>query len=347
MARVTIDALTKRFGAVAAVDSVSLSIDAGEFVTLLGPSGCGKTTLLRAVAGLVVADAGRVLIDDQDVTALEPYQRELGMVFQSPALFPHMTVAQNVAFGLRMRRVGASDTVERVRAALKMMRLDEYEARYPRALSGGQQQRVAIARALVIKPRVLLMDEPFSALDRKLREAMQLELRELSRALGITVVFVTHDQEEALVLSDRIAVMRNGRLVQLGAPSEVFERPQTRFVADFMGFGNLLAGQVIDGATVAADAMRFACANSLAPGAAVTIGLRAERVSIDRSGRLGVPAQVVRAVYQGGTSAVTVKLEPSGLELLVRTAQRDLATGEKVGVQWAPDDVYVLRTDEA
>ncbi len=240
-ASIKLASVTKTFdGKVVAVDAVSLDIKAGEFFSLLGPSGCGKTTSLRMIAGFEMPDSGRVLVGGQDITDVAVHHRDMGMVFQSYALFPHRTVAENVAFGLRMRSIPKPEIQRRVAAALAQVALTGFEDRRPSQLSGGQQQRVALARALVIEPRVLLCDEPLGALDRKLRQQMQFELKELQRRLGVTLVFVTHDQEEALAMSDRIAVMNSGRVEQVGSPTEIYERPRTRFVADFIGEINLL-----------------------------------------------------------------------------------------------------------
>src|SRR5689334_21170202 len=219
--------VTKRFGELTAVDEVSLSVLRGEFLTLLGPSGCGKTTSLRMIAGFEIPDSGRVHVGGEDITDVAVHRRDMGMVFQSYALFPHRTVAQNVAFGLRMRALSRAEIARRVAAALAQVALTGLEERRPGQLSGGQQQRVALARALVIEPRVLLCDEPLGALDRKLRQQMQFELKELQRRLGVTLVFVTHDQEEALAMSDRIAVMNAGRIEQVGSPTEIYERPRS------------------------------------------------------------------------------------------------------------------------
>src|SRR5690349_5827153 len=245
-ATIRLDDVTKTFdGRVLAVDGVTLDIAAGEFFSLLGPSGCGKTTSLRMIAGFELPDSGRVHVAGRDITDLPVHKRDMGMVFQSYALFPHRTVAENVAFGLRMREVPKPDIERRVKAALAQVALTGLEERKPGQLSGGQQQRVALARALVVEPPVLLCDEPLGALDRKLRQQMQFELKELQKRLGVTLVFVTHDQEEALAMSDRIAVMNHGKVEQVGAPTEIYERPRTRFVADFIGEINLLeeAGQ--------------------------------------------------------------------------------------------------------
>ena len=244
-ARLGLVDLTKRFDTVTAVDRLTLEVEPGELVTLLGPSGCGKTTVLNLIAGFEAPDGGTVRIDGADVAARPPHRREVGMVFQDYALFPHLTVRENVAFPLRVRGVSEAEVAERVSAMLELVRLPGHGDRLPRQLSGGQQQRIALARALVFRPRVLLMDEPFGALDRALRETMRAELRELHRALGITVVLVTHDQDEAMELSDRVAVMRAGRLQQVAAPRALYERPATAFVAGFVGESNLLDAIVV------------------------------------------------------------------------------------------------------
>src|ERR1700674_5209225 len=242
--------VSKRYGAVTALDALDLAVYEGELLSLLGPSGCGKTTTLNVIAGFAAPDAGRVVIDGDDVTAEPAWRRGLGVVFQSYALFPHMSVADNVAFGLRERGLGSTEIAERVREALALVRLPSAARQRPHELSGGMQQRVALARALVIRPRVLLLDEPLAALDRKLREEMRAELRDIQRTVGITTVFVTHDQHEALGLSDRVAVMSAGRVEQLGSPRDVYERPATAFVADFIGASSVLEARAIDGETV-------------------------------------------------------------------------------------------------
>src|SRR4051794_27945161 len=236
--------IVKQFGDVRAVDHVSMQIRDGEFFSMLGPSGCGKTTCLRLIAGFELPTAGQILIQGQPVGATPAYQRNVNTVFQSYALFPHMNVAENVAFGLQMHNVPKADITRRVQEALALVRLDQYGARRPRQLSGGQQQRVALARALVNHPAVLLLDEPLGALDLKLRKEMQLELKSLQERVGVTFVFVTHDQEEALTMSDRIAVMSGGKVLQVGTPTEIYERPTCRFVADFIGETNFIEGRV-------------------------------------------------------------------------------------------------------
>src|SRR5436190_7176866 len=247
-ADVRLERVEKSFdGKTRVVDRVDLSVVPGEFFALLGPSGCGKTTTLRMIAGFETPDQGRIIVAGEDLTHLPAHKRDMGMIFQSYALFPHRTVAENVAFGLRMRGLAKDIIKERVTQALRQVALEGYEDRRPAQLSGGQQQRVALARAIVIRPRVLLCDEPLAALDRKLRQSMQLELKQLQQQLGVTLIFVTHDQEEAMTVSDRIAVMNAGRIDQIGSPAEIYNRPQTRFVSDFIGEINLFAGEWRDG----------------------------------------------------------------------------------------------------
>jgi putative spermidine/putrescine transport system ATP-binding protein/spermidine/putrescine transport system ATP-binding protein len=294
----------KAFGAVTAVNDVSVDIPRGSIFSLLGPSGCGKTTTLRLIAGFEQPDAGDVYIRGQRVTNVPPYRRDFSMVFQSYALFPHLSVADNVAFGLRMRRVPAAERAAAVRNALELVKLDAHADRYPRQLSGGQQQRVALARAIVIKPAVLLLDEPLGALDKMLREEMQVELRSLQQRLGITAVFVTHDQEEALTLSDRVAVMRNGVIEQMGAPRDIYERPRNEFVAGFLGASNFLDGIVVAGngtqAMVETAAGRVpAAVDALAAGSEVRIAIRPERVRVRDAADAGVPARIHDIVYRG------------------------------------------------
>jgi putative spermidine/putrescine transport system ATP-binding protein len=245
MAFLELDGLTKRFGTHAAVDGLSLAVEKGEFVSLLGPSGCGKTTTLQLIAGFVEPTSGAVRLEGRDLLAVKPARRGLGIVFQSYALFPHMTVAENVAFGLEMQGVAAVERARRVGETLELVGLAAFAGRFPRQLSGGQQQRVALARALVIRPRILLLDEPLSNLDAKLREEMQIELRQIQRTLGTTTMLVTHDQAEAMALSDRLVVMNHGRAEQVGPPHEAYERPATPFVASFLGKTNLVKGSTV------------------------------------------------------------------------------------------------------
>jgi putative spermidine/putrescine transport system ATP-binding protein len=243
-ASVVLDHLDKRFGGIVAVDDLCLSIDPGEFITFLGPSGSGKTTTLMLIAGFEVPTAGEIFVDGAPIVRTPSYRRNIGMVFQNYALFPHMTVAENVGFPLKQRGVDRETIAKRVAEVMETVQLAGYQARYPRQLSGGQQQRIALARAIIFNPRVLLMDEPLSALDKQLREGLQLEIKRLHERLGITFIYVTHDQREALVMSDRIAVMNNGRIEQLGSPGNLYDRPANRFVATFVGESNFLEGRV-------------------------------------------------------------------------------------------------------
>src|SRR5580698_7903839 len=243
-AEVRLQALSKHYHRITAVDDVSLTIEPGSMVALLGPSGCGKTTCLRMIAGLVSPTSGDILLNGGRITRVPVHRRNIGMLFQNYALFPHMTVSENIAFGLDMRGIGKAAAVKRVGHALDLVRLADFGGRFPSQLSGGQQQRVALARALVIEPAVLLLDEPLGALDKGLRESMQVELRALQRRLGITAIMVTHDQEEALTLADKIAIMHGGRLEQFGSPTDIYERPETRFVAGFIGVSNFFHGRI-------------------------------------------------------------------------------------------------------
>jgi len=283
----TIERVSKHYGPVRAVDDVSLTIGRGRFVTLLGPSGSGKTTLLMAIAGFVAPTSGRILLDERPITPLPPEKRNFGMVFQGYALFPHMTVAENVAFPLRVRKVPRAEIARRVADALALVQLGHLADRLPKQLSGGQQQRVALARALVFEPSLLLLDEPLSALDKKLRAELQVELKELHRRVGLTFIYVTHDQEEALSMSDSIAILRDGRLVQEGAPAALYERPATRFVADFLGKSNFLEGRVerieAGGFAYRVGSARFVQngpSGGLSVGSEALVALRPEKVMV-------------------------------------------------------------------
>ncbi len=341
---VALEGVAKSYGAVRALDAVDLAVDEGELLSLLGPSGCGKTTTLNVVAGFVHPDAGRVLIDGTDVTGEPAYRRGLGVVFQSYALFPHMTVAENVAFGLRERSVGRREAAERVAKALALVRLSGAGDQRPHQLSGGMQQRVALARALVIRPRVLLLDEPLAALDKKLREEMRAELLDIQRTVGVTTIFVTHDQHEALALSDRIAVMNQGRLEQLGTPREIYERPASRFVADFIGASTALEGRAVDPQTVeVAGGVRFTVdvGEPLEPGQAVVLLVRPEDVALGVRGGNVVSASVTGLMYLGDHSEVRLEL-PGGQRLLATVRGTvTLAPGEVVSVSIAPEAFLV------
>ncbi len=342
--------VSKSYGAVAAVRDLTLEIPHGVFFSLLGPSGCGKTTTLRLIAGFEHPDAGDVYIRSARVTGVPPYRRDFSMVFQSYALFPHLTVAENVAFGLRMRRRPRAERDRSIAEALSLVKLAGFEARYPRELSGGQQQRVALARAIVVRPAVLLLDEPLGALDKLLREEMQVELRQLQRELGITAVFVTHDQEEALTLSDQIAVMRNGVIEQLGPPRAVYERPETEFVAGFLGASNLLAGRVVEGSggrsVIEVAGYRSPIEGAGILGEAVRLAVRPERLRLGLSGEPGISATVREVVYRG--AATHIYLESAGGPLVAYAQNtgggaQAVQPGDRVSCGWEDDAAVVLR----
>lgn len=353
--------VTKVFDSgVVAVDRVSLQIYQGEFFSLLGPSGCGKTTTLRMIAGFEHPTAGEVRIEGRPMGNTPPFRRNVNTVFQNYALFPHMTVFENVAFGLRMKRVPRDEIVRRVREALQLVRLSGFEERYPRQLSGGQQQRVALARALVNRPRVLLLDEPLGALDLKLRKEMQLELKHLQMTVGITFIYVTHDQEEALTMSDRIAVMNAGRVLQVGTPVEIYERPTSRFVADFIGESNFLPGRVVDVdrdvATVLVAGerpVRVRIETPVAAGQPVTVAIRPEKIRVtpveapEANGFLS--GRVEEVIYIGTDTFYVVRIDDH-TTLRVRS-QNDrnrldggqlLPVGTSVTVGWAEDAARLL-----
>ena len=347
MARLEIERLTKHFGATVAVHEVSLNVNDGEFVMLLGPSGCGKTTTLRMIAGFIAPTAGRVRLGGNDITVLPPWKRNAGMVFQSYALFPHLTVAQNVAFGLEMRRIEKSDIPARVTEALRMVRLDGLAERLPRQLSGGQQQRVALARALVIRPDVLLLDEPLSNLDAKLRETVRVEIRELQQKLGITTVMVTHDQEEALIMADRLVVMSDGAVRQVGTQRDLYERPADAFVAGFVGRSNLLSGRFIEpGRFETGGGVAIACSDGAA-GPAV-IALRPERIALGPAAvgldnRLNGTVELVS--YLGSSIDVHVRVSSADRVVVSLPNRVDGAlpqTGDRIDVGWPATAAVVL-----
>jgi spermidine/putrescine transport system ATP-binding protein len=312
--------VSKRFGDVAAVDDVSLHITDGEFFSLLGPSGCGKTTTLRMIAGFEIPTDGDILIKGQPMGATPPYRRQVNTVFQSYALFPHLTVSENVAFGLQMQNVSKADITRRVAEALRLVRLEEYGQRRPKQLSGGQQQRVALARALVNQPAVLLLDEPLGALDLKLRKELQLELRGLQERVGITFVYVTHDQEEALAMSDRIAVMSRGKVLQIGSPTEIYERPNCQFVADFIGETNFLRGSVVQssGHQAMVQVSDGLVVEGYTPqpvpvGHTVTVSVRPEKARLSeqrpQTATNVFPVKVDRIAYIGSDTRIFVTLD--------------------------------------
>jgi putative spermidine/putrescine transport system ATP-binding protein len=338
MSFLDLDRVGKEFGPQTVVDDFSLAVAKGEFVSFLGPSGCGKTTTLQMIAGFLDPSRGAIRLEGRDLTSVPPAKRGLGIVFQSYALFPHMSVAENVAFGLEMRSVPRAERAERVRAALAMVGLAGYEARYPRRMSGGQQQRVALARALVIQPNVLLLDEPLSNLDAKLREDMQIELRQIQRRLGTTTILVTHDQTEAMSLSDRIVVMSHGRIEQIGTPQETYERPASAFVAQFLGKTNDFAAS-IDRTTIPARLLAGSWSGPAPAGVSgpVTLSIRPERIGF---GDTGLAAKIVTRIFQGNHWLFQCDSE-CGPAIVIRQndGQPQPNEGEAVRLCWRPDDM--------
>jgi putative spermidine/putrescine transport system ATP-binding protein len=339
VARLELQQLSKRYGDHAVVKGVTLDVPDGEFLVLLGPSGCGKTTTLRMIAGFVEPSGGAARIGGVDVTYLPPWRRNTGMVFQSYALFPHMSVAENVAFGLEMRKIAKAESAARAKEALRLVRLDGFSERLPRQLSGGQQQRVALARALAIRPDVLLLDEPLSNLDAKLREEVRIEIRELQRQLGLTTIMVTHDQEEALTVADRLVVMADGEIRQIGSQRDLYERPADRFVAGFVGRSTFLDGRVTaPGAFETAGGLRVACLTDGVSGAAA-LALRPERLSLDGADGLEnrLPGRVEFVSYLGAVLEAHVRLSPADrviVQLPNRGGATSLSVGDAVEVGW-------------
>jgi putative spermidine/putrescine transport system ATP-binding protein len=350
VARLELVGLSKHYGEVRAVAGVTLDVADGELVVLLGPSGCGKTTTLRMVAGFVEPTAGLVRLGGRDVTRLPPWRRNMGLVFQSYALFPHLDVAQNVAFGLEMRRLGRAEVEARVAEALRLVRLGGLAGRLPRELSGGQQQRVALARALVIRPDVLLLDEPLSNLDAKLRQEVRVEIRELQRALGLTTVMVTHDQEEALIMADRLVVMAHGRVQQVGTQRELYERPASAFVAGFIGRTNFVRGRLeAPGRFVSESGLAIRCAPGATGG---VLALRPERLALADAPVAGadncLPGTVEFVSYLGGILEHYVRVTPQE-RLVVQSANRVGAPGPPVGARvylhWPAEAGLVVAED--
>jgi ABC-type Fe3+/spermidine/putrescine transport system ATPase subunit len=349
MSSITLQGLVKRFGSVAAVRSLSLEIQEGELITLLGPSGCGKTTTLRMVGGFETPDAGEIFFGDRPVTPLPPERRNIGIVFQSYALFPHMTVWQNVAFGLEMRRESPRAIRNRVTAILDKVQLRGLERRYPYQLSGGQQQRVALARALVTSPAVLLLDEPLANLDAKLREDMRFYIRSLQRDVGITTVYVTHDQAEAMVLADRIAVMRDGLLQQIDRPEEIYRRPSNAWVAEFIGLSNFIPGTVAGRQNghlvVRTEAGTFACAGAVESGP-VVICVRPEVLHFDEARANRLRGTVRERVFLGNLFDYRIE-GPGGLRLRVQAdPSRAYAPGDAIALSFDPSAVWAVPPQE-
>ena len=345
--------ICKSFGSVQALRPMTLTIEGGEMLALLGPSGCGKTTTLRIIAGFETPDFGSVVIGSRDVTDLPPNKRGLGMVFQSYSLFPHMSVGENVAFGLKMRGASAAERTTRVREMLALVRLDRHEDRHIHQLSGGQQQRIALARALVTNPSTLLLDEPLGALDKNLRERMQFELREIQHRLGITSILVTHDQEEALTMSNRVAVMCDGQVVQVGRPTDIYERPRNRFVAEFLGTANIVVGTVTAQATerswhvaLAGDPTASASVQSdalLTPGRAILLAVRPERCEIGPVMAGTMQALVQDVVFRGSYFAYELRVPGQDAPFFVYSQSRkEIPADGMVGLSWQPDNAIIL-----
>jgi putative spermidine/putrescine transport system ATP-binding protein len=346
--------LVRRFGAHAAVDDVSLEVTPGELVVLLGPSGCGKTTTLRLVAGFLAPDAGDIRLDDSSIVARPPHKRDMGIVFQSYALFPHLSVARNIAFGLEMRRTGAAATAVRVQEMLRLTRLDDFAGRLPRQLSGGQQQRVALARALAIHPRVLLLDEPLSNLDAALRQDMAREIRLLQRSRGITTIMVTHDQTEAMALADRLMLMHDGKVQQIGPPEALHLRPENPFVARFIGGSNIVRGRIDAGARLLPDgASPIALAARYRRDGMATLAVRPDSIRLGASGQTGARAEglVELCTWLGATVEHLVRLGPE-VAILARgpglgpDAAARHAAGTRVTLNWSPEDEFLFDAED-
>jgi putative spermidine/putrescine transport system ATP-binding protein len=344
MSFLKLESLTKKFGNFTAVDDLNLSIERGEFVSLLGPSGCGKTTTLQMIAGLHDITRGKIILDGKDISDTPPNRRGLGVVFQSYALFPHMDAAANVGFGLEMRGVDKTERLERARAALKLVKLDHLAGRYPREMSGGQRQRVALARALVIEPPVLLLDEPLSNLDAKLREEMRIELRLLQQQIGVTTILVTHDQEEALSMSDRIVVMQNGQIAQIARPLDLYERPSNLFVSDFVGKTNLIKARFVSAdaqvVVLEVNGEKFEFRDTAPPrGEAVTLVIRPEKLSMSKEpGRLKV--EIDAAIFLGANWLYRVNSPIGGLFVTQPNGGRaTFSKGDTAYLTWPGDAV--------
>ena len=342
-----LDRLSKHFGTHAAVDELSLSVEKGEFVSLLGPSGCGKTTTLQMIAGFVAPSSGAISLEGKDLLAVKPSQRGLGIVFQSYALFPHMTAAENVAFGLEMQGIGREERRKRVAEALDLVGLSALAGRYPRRMSGGQQQRVALARALVIRPRILLLDEPLSNLDAKLREEMQIELRQIQRTVGTTTILVTHDQAEAMALSDRIVVMNQGRVEQIGQPHETYERPATPFVASFLGKTNQLEAEVnLAGSEAELGGSKWPVPPQFR--GRVTLSVRPEKIGFGPLGNGGLAGTVKTRIFQGNHWLYQIDTAGGVITVIRQNSGETMpAEGEAVSLTWKAADMGVRAAEGA
>jgi spermidine/putrescine transport system ATP-binding protein len=348
VADVRLEGVTKRFDDVVAVDDLALEVEHGRFFALLGPSGCGKTTTLRMIGGFEEPDAGRIFLGDNDVVGLPPYKRDVNTVFQTYALFPHLSISDNVAFGLQRQRVPKSQIRERVDDILRLVELPGLGHRKPRQLSGGQQQRVALARALVCRPRVLLLDEPLGALDLKLRKQMQLFLKRIQHELGITFIHVTHDQEEAMTMADTIAVMNGGRLEQLGAPQELYDHPQTAFVAGFLGVSNLLPAAVEGSDSVRLDDGTLIRARVNGHAGRVAAGVRPEKITLGEGGGPNrLSGTIAESAYIGVATQVVVKTPAGTVQVFAQNTDpgsRVPAPGSAVTLSWSPESTFVVES---
>ncbi len=342
--------ISKYYGPVTAVEDFNLTVEQGEFISLLGPSGCGKTTTLQMIAGFEEPSRGTIHIDGRNMTQVSPNARDIGIVFQSYALFPHMTVAENVGFGLEMRRISKEERQRRVQETLDLVHLGDFGNRFPRALSGGQRQRVALARAIVIKPQLLLLDEPLSALDAKIRESMQIELRNIQHTVGVTTILVTHDQAEAMAMSDRIAVMNEGRLAQLGEPFDIYENPSNTFTSNFLGSTNIFKGK-IDRASgeevfVNCNGIEIAVPGSADSGEQVSVAIRPEKIAVVEENAGHFNATVSTRIFLGTSWAYHFDSDIGRFNATLQNTGHNTATeGETVGIKWQKDAVRILRED--
>jgi len=347
MSILTLENIHKDFGDTEVLSGISLGVAAGEFLTLLGPSGCGKTTTLRIIAGLETPTAGRVFLNGADVTEKPPEQRNVNTVFQNYALFPHMSVAANIGYGLRLRKAKKAEIAKKVSEMLRLVKLEGYEKRLPASLSGGQRQRVAIARAVILAPHILLLDEPLGALDLQLRRQMQVELKSLQETLNITFIYITHDQEEALNMSDRIAVMRDGHIEQIGTPEDIYERPATRFAASFIGQTNLLECGVAGADTLSFAGRRFPARvpDKMAVGDSAALCLRMERLRFAKSapgGQWSLPATLVEHRFAGGALHASIRLFDGQALTAFTQTKHDLEPGDAIRVWWDEKQTAVI-----
>ncbi len=342
--------ICKHYGSVKAVEDFNLEVEQGEFISLLGPSGCGKTTTLQMIAGFEEPTSGSIHVGGRDMTSVAPSARDIGIVFQSYALFPHMTVAENVSFGLEMRRTPKAESKQRVAETLELVHLADFANRFPKALSGGQRQRVALARAIVIRPQLLLLDEPLSALDAKIREDMQIELRNIQHTVGVTTILVTHDQAEAMAMSDRIAVMNAGRLAQLGAPFDTYEHPSDAFTSGFLGKTNLFEGKVT---AQTGGTLKVQCADidlsvpgQASIGDSVTVSLRPEKIALVEAGKGFLNATIDTRIFLGNCWTYQLNSALGKLQVTLQNSGIEVATeGDTVGIDWPQETLRLLHKD--